>query len=102
MRQRRRVEFPECVSIGSLRLLNSYESTGYHARNWPLDEMILQSLHLRQALRGLDAYQELAARMISEGYTVPEIAQEMNCSPRRARSIVRGIQWSLYGRWSQP
>jgi DNA-directed RNA polymerase specialized sigma24 family protein len=101
MRQRRRVEVPECVSVGSLRLLNSYESTGYHAAQWPLDEMVLQHLQVQQALCRLDAYQELAARMISEGYTTAEIAAEMNCSPRRARSIVHGIRWSRYGRWSR-
>lgn len=89
---------PAAVTIGALRMLNTYESTGlFEGRQSRLDDLILEHLAVEQELRKLDAWEETLCRMVAEGYEQQEIAAELSCSPDTVRRKLRQVRWSLLG-----
>jgi len=89
---------PESVTVGSLRMLNTYESAGvFEGRESRLDDLILEHLQTQQQLRKLDAREETLCRMVAEGYNHEEIAQELGCSRSTVTMKFQQVKWSLYG-----
>ena len=97
MKQAKRIKLPLKVTIGSLRSLNTYETTGRFEHSGALDELIIQHLAVQQELRKLDAREECLVRMVAEGYSQLDIAQELACSTASVGRKMRQIKWSLYG-----
>lgn len=90
--------FPAGLTIGSLRMLNTYESTGmFEGKQSRLDDLVLEHIQVQRELSELNAYEETLVRMVAEGYTPTDIAEELGCSPATIRMKLNRIQWSLYG-----
>lgn len=89
---------PPEVTLGSLRMLNTYEAAGvFEGRCSQLDELILEHLTVVRAMTNLDAYQETLCRLVAEGYSGVEIARELGASQSTVYRTMRKIRLSLYG-----
>jgi len=94
VQRRKRHIWPTAVTIGSLRRLNTYESTGFfEGKLSTLDELILEHLFTQQELSKLDAREET----IAEGYTRSDIALELGCSEATVRREMGRVKWALMG-----
>lgn len=86
------------VTIGALRMLNTYESAGvFEGNKSRLDDLILEHLAVQAELRKLDAHEECLVRMVAEGYKQSEIAEELGCSRNAVWRKMQQVKWSLYG-----
>jgi DNA-binding CsgD family transcriptional regulator len=88
----------EQISVARLQRMNLREATGYYGRSFrSLEDLIIDHLMLVRAMPNLDAYEECACRMMVEGYSIEEIAEELGVSPRSARRLVEQLRWTVYG-----
>lgn len=95
---RRRNPLPASVTIGALRMLNTFETTGvFEGRQSRLDDLILEHLAVQQQLRKLDAWEETLCRMVAEGYNQAEIATELGCHVSSVWRRMQQVRWSLLG-----
>ncbi len=86
------------LNVLAIRRLNSYEITGSHGcPSHALEDLVVEHLTLRHELEALTASEEVAARMLVEGYSSVEIALELGCSVRTAERTLSQLRWTLHG-----
>ena len=75
------------LSVASVQNLNTYELTGCAPAGVRFDNFIDHNLAVQQSLGRLGVREQLVMRMIVEGFTQREIAEEMDLSLRTVASI---------------
>ena len=87
------------ISLTTLQSLNFYDTTGifqrFNGNTW--QSAFVKMYACRQALKALDARQELVIRMIAEGFNQDEIALELGACRRTVSTITKQLRWLMYG-----
>jgi DNA-binding NarL/FixJ family response regulator len=83
-------------SFNSYELTGCMEGAGGHA----LDDLVIEHLTVQRELRKLNAREEVVLRMMAEGYTVAEIAEELGVSARTVVTLRQGLRLSLQSEWT--